>query len=75
MTEPDPQALDALFNELLHTEDDVLAVTRQSAVDAGMPVIEVWASKLRVEVNSSVSPRWPSAASVVTRIDGGRLSG
>jgi predicted O-methyltransferase YrrM len=48
MTEPDPQALDELFNELLHTEDDVLAVTRQSAVDAGMPAIEVSAQHAKL---------------------------
>jgi predicted O-methyltransferase YrrM len=48
MTEPDPQALDELFNELLHTEDDVLAATRQSAVDAGMPAIEVSAQHAKL---------------------------
>src|SRR3954454_9686908 len=41
MTQPDPQALDAMFNRLLRTEDDVLAETRQSADEAGMPRIEV----------------------------------
>jgi predicted O-methyltransferase YrrM len=48
MTEPDPQALDELFNQLLHTEDDVLAETRQSAVDAGMPAIEVSAQHAKL---------------------------
>jgi predicted O-methyltransferase YrrM len=48
MTEPDPQALDELFNELLHTEDEVLAATRQSAVDAGMPAIEVSAQHAKL---------------------------
>jgi predicted O-methyltransferase YrrM len=41
MTQPDPQAVDAMFNRLLRTEDDVLAETRQSADEAGMPGIEV----------------------------------
>jgi predicted O-methyltransferase YrrM len=48
MTEPDPQALDELFNQLLHTEDDVLAETRRSAVDAGMPAIEVSAQHAKL---------------------------
>jgi predicted O-methyltransferase YrrM len=48
MTEPDPQALDELFNELLHTEDEALAATRQSAVDAGMPAIEVSAQHAKL---------------------------
>jgi predicted O-methyltransferase YrrM len=48
MTEPDPQALDELFNQLLHTEDDVLAETRQSAVNAGMPAIEVSAQHAKL---------------------------
>jgi predicted O-methyltransferase YrrM len=48
MTEPDPQALDEMFNELLHTEDEVLAATRQSAVDAGMPAIEVSAQHAKL---------------------------
>jgi predicted O-methyltransferase YrrM len=30
-----------MFNRVLHSEDDVLAATRQSAVTAGMPPIEV----------------------------------
>ncbi|SHW62269.1 O-methyltransferase [Mycobacteroides abscessus subsp. abscessus] len=41
MTQPEPQAVDEMFNEVLHTEDDVLAAARQSAVTAGMPAIEV----------------------------------
>jgi predicted O-methyltransferase YrrM len=41
VSEPDPQALDALFNQVLHTEDDALTAARQSAQDAGMPPIEV----------------------------------
>jgi predicted O-methyltransferase YrrM len=48
MTEPDPQALDELFNELLHTEDEVLAVTRQSAIEAGMPAIELSAQHAKL---------------------------
>lgn len=41
MSEPDPRALDALFNETLNTEDDALRAAQQAAVDAGMPAIEV----------------------------------
>jgi predicted O-methyltransferase YrrM len=41
MTQPEPQAVDEMFNQVLHTEDDVLAAARQSAVTAGMPAIEV----------------------------------
>ena len=45
MTQPEPQAVDEMFNEVLHTEDDVLAAARQSAVTAGMPAIEVSAQR------------------------------
>ncbi|HEV7421421.1 MAG TPA: O-methyltransferase [Mycobacterium sp.] len=48
MTDPDPQALDAMFDQLLHTEDDVLAATRQSADAAGMPRIEVSAQHAKL---------------------------
>ncbi|OKH85006.1 methyltransferase [Mycobacterium sp. ST-F2] len=41
MTQPDPQAVDQMFNEVLRTEDEALAAARQSAVTAGMPAIEV----------------------------------
>lgn len=41
MAEPDPKALDDLFNSLLHTEDDALRAARESADAAGMPAIEV----------------------------------
>nr|WP_284224083.1 MULTISPECIES: O-methyltransferase [unclassified Mycolicibacterium] len=41
MNDADPQALDAMFGELLHTEDDVLAAARSAADAAGMPKIEV----------------------------------
>lgn len=41
MTDPDPQALDAMLDQLLHTEDEVLVATRASADAAGMPRIEV----------------------------------
>ncbi|MDR3662871.1 MAG: O-methyltransferase [Mycobacterium sp.] len=41
MTQPDPKTVDEMFNRVLHTEDDALAATRQSAVTAGMPAIEV----------------------------------
>lgn len=39
MTEP--AEVDAMFNEVLHTEDAALAAARQSAQDAEMPAIEV----------------------------------
>lgn len=39
--EPDPKALDQLFNSVLHTEDDALVATREAAEAAGMPAIEV----------------------------------
>ncbi|ULE34600.1 O-methyltransferase [Mycobacterium sp. IDR2000157661] len=41
MAEPDPKALDELFNLLLHTEDNTLRAARESADAAGMPAIEV----------------------------------
>jgi predicted O-methyltransferase YrrM len=41
VAEPDPKALDDLFNRLLHTEDDDLRAARKSAEAAGMPAIEV----------------------------------
>jgi predicted O-methyltransferase YrrM len=47
-SDPEPQALDELFNELLHTEDEVLAAARQSAVDAGMPAIELSAQHAKL---------------------------
>jgi predicted O-methyltransferase YrrM len=37
----DPKALDELFNQVLHTEDDALIAARESAKAAGMPPIEV----------------------------------
>ena len=37
-----------MFNQLLHTEDEALAETRQSAVDAGMPAIEVSAQHAKL---------------------------
>lgn len=39
--DPDPKALDQLFDRLLHTEDDALSATRAAADSAGMPAIEV----------------------------------
>ncbi len=39
--EPDPKALDQLFNTLLRTEDGALTATREAAEAAGMPAIEV----------------------------------
>jgi len=41
VTEPDPKALDELFNRALHTEDDALRAAREAGADAGMPAIEV----------------------------------
>ena len=37
----DPKALDELFNQVLHTEDDALKSARESEKPAGMPPIEV----------------------------------
>ncbi|MCK0177119.1 O-methyltransferase [Mycolicibacterium sp. F2034L] len=48
MSEPDPQAVDELFGELLHTEDEALVAARQSASAAGMPPIEVSAQHGRL---------------------------
>ncbi|MRU29851.1 O-methyltransferase, partial [Xylella fastidiosa subsp. multiplex] len=36
-----PAAVDELFDELLHTEDDALIAARLSTEPAGMPAIEV----------------------------------
>ena len=41
MAEPDPKALDELFNRVLDTEDDALTAAREAGVAAGMPAIEV----------------------------------
>ena len=41
MTEPDPKALDEMFNRLLRTEDDALTAAREQGAAAGMPAIEV----------------------------------
>jgi predicted O-methyltransferase YrrM len=41
VAEPDPKALDELFNRVLHTEDAALTAARESAEAAGMPAIEV----------------------------------
>jgi predicted O-methyltransferase YrrM len=41
VTEPDPKALDELFNRVLGTEDDALTAAREAADAAGMPAIEV----------------------------------
>jgi len=48
MNEPDPRALDAMYGELLHTEDAALAAARESAVAAGMPAIEVSAQHAKL---------------------------
>jgi predicted O-methyltransferase YrrM len=41
VADPDPKALDDLFDQVLHTEDDALRAARESAHAAGMPPIEV----------------------------------
>jgi len=41
MTEPDPKALDELFNRALRSEDDALIAAREAGAAAGMPAIEV----------------------------------
>ena len=41
MAEPDPKALDELFNRVLRTEDDALTAAREAGAAAGMPAIEV----------------------------------
>lgn len=46
--EPDPKALDEVFNRVLHTEDDALRAARESAAAAGMPAIEVSAQHGRL---------------------------
>jgi predicted O-methyltransferase YrrM len=44
----DPKALDEMFNQVLHTEDDALKAARESATAAGMPPIEVSAQHGRL---------------------------
>jgi predicted O-methyltransferase YrrM len=41
VAEPDPKALDDLFNRVLDTEDDALTAAREAGIAAGMPPIEV----------------------------------
>ena len=41
MSDPDPRAVDELFNRVLHTEDDALKNAREAGEAAGMPAIEV----------------------------------
>jgi len=41
VAEPDPKALDEMFNHVLNTEDDALTAAREAADAAGMPAIEV----------------------------------
>ncbi len=48
VSEPDPRALDAMFGELLHTEDDVLVASRAAADAADMPQIEVSAQHAKL---------------------------
>lgn len=48
MTEPDWVSLDAMFTDLLHTEDDALRAARDAASAAGMPAIEVSAQHAKL---------------------------
>ena len=41
VADPDPKALDELFNRVLDTEDDALKAAREAEAAAGMPAIEV----------------------------------
>jgi predicted O-methyltransferase YrrM len=41
VAEPDPKALDEMFNRVLNTEDTALTAAREAADAAGMPAIEV----------------------------------
>jgi len=41
VTDPDPKALDELFNRVLRSEDDALVAAREAGAAAGMPAIEV----------------------------------
>ncbi|MGV0654804.1 O-methyltransferase [Mycolicibacterium thermoresistibile] len=59
MTEADPRALDALFTELLRTEDEALIAAREAGKAAGMPAIEV-------------SAQHGKLLSLLTRISGAR---
>jgi predicted O-methyltransferase YrrM len=46
--DPDPKALDELFNRVLRTEDDALTAAREAGEAAGMPAIEVSAQQGRL---------------------------
>jgi predicted O-methyltransferase YrrM len=48
VSDPDPQAVDVMFNELLQTEDEVLTATRRAADAAGMPSIELSAQHAKL---------------------------
>nr|WP_319447561.1 MULTISPECIES: O-methyltransferase [unclassified Mycobacterium] len=48
MTEPDPLELDAMFGQLLHSEDAALTAAREAADAAGMPRIEVSAQHAKL---------------------------
>jgi predicted O-methyltransferase YrrM len=41
VADPDPKALDALFDHMLGTEDEALVAAREAGAAAGMPAIEV----------------------------------
>jgi predicted O-methyltransferase YrrM len=48
VAEPDPKALDELFNRLLQTEDEALIAAREAGTAAGLPPIEVSAQHGRL---------------------------
>ena len=48
VSEPNPRAVDELFNRVLHTEDEALKAARESTAGADMPAIEVSAQHGRL---------------------------
>jgi predicted O-methyltransferase YrrM len=48
VSQPDPNALDAMFTDLLHSEDGAMRAARDSADAAGMPAIEVSAQHAKL---------------------------
>jgi predicted O-methyltransferase YrrM len=66
VTEPDPRALDDMFNRLLHSEDDALAAARAAADAAGMPPIEVSAQHAKLLTLLASSTRATSVLEIGT---------
>lgn len=66
VTEPDPRALDAMFTQLLHTEDAALAAAREAADAAGMPQIEVSAQHAKLLTLLATSTRAARALEIGT---------